>query len=106
MGLIDTQLQRARVRSPGLTVPFAGSTRAFNGSCEYKGFTLDAQTTAGSGIKVYDGQDNTGILIHVVAAPTANTVYTVPGEVVRCYQGLFIECLGTGQSGKVQPGGV
>jgi len=106
MGLIDAQLQRAKVRSPGLSVPFSGNTRIANGPCEYRGFTLDAQTTAGSGIEVYDGQDANGLLIDRRAAPTAGSIYDLGGEVpVQCYQGLFIRCLGTGQSGKVQVGG-
>lgn len=72
--------------------------RVWLGEGDFVGFRLNAQTTAGSGIKVYDGWNNGGRLIWVEAAPTVSqTAWYGPTTPHRFKDGLFIEFLGTGQ---------
>jgi hypothetical protein len=83
--------------------------RIFNGACDFYGYRLTAQTTAGSGLKFYDGIDNTGVPILVVTAPVTSQTFKRPCEPassnpIRCRFGLYVELLGTGQNIDVMVG--
>lgn len=86
-------------------MPLAASGIAWAGGGVYSGLRVNAQTTAGGGIKVYDGWDNTGVWIDTIAAPVAGQFYRPTGRRHKLRNGLFVELLGTGQQVDVQVGG-
>lgn len=64
MGALNAQTGLMQVQPPpSIQIPLTASGRAWNGAGQFLGFRVNAQTTAGSGIKVYDGWDNTGDLL-------------------------------------------
>jgi len=94
--------QRARQ----ILIPLTASGRAWAGGGVYSGLRVTAQTTAGSGIKVYDGDANDKVLIHTIAAPVVGQAFYRPtGKRHALRNGLFVELLGTGQTVDVQVGG-
>ena len=89
-----------------VTVPMSASGRFWLGRGLYRGFNLNAQTTAGTGIAVYDGWDNAGALVDVITASVVGPMAgaPLPQWPVRLKHGGFIELLGTGQQVAVNMG--
>lgn len=98
-GFIDNANGIAKVGEPFyIWINATANKRLFWGPVEFAGFRVNAQTTAGTGIKVYDGIDNTGVLIWQETTPVVDTGKVV-GPLTPTYAryGLYIELGGTGQ---------
>lgn len=89
-----------------VVVPMSATGRAWLGRGTYRGFNLNTQTTAGTGVKVYDGWDNTGPLVDVIAASVVGFMAGAPAPQwpVVLRDGCYIELLGTGQAAAVMMG--
>ena len=99
-GFIDNQQGLAKIGEPFyLWFNATAHKRLFWGPCEFGGFRVNAQTTAGTGLKFYDGLDNTGTLIWQESTPVANAGVVIgPKTPIYCRYGLFVELLCTGQN--------
>lgn len=110
MSAFDSGDNRYKVGSGfKILVNATANKRLFNGACDFYGYRLNAQSAAGSGIKFYDGEDNTGVPIRVDASPTVSQVFKKPcdpgnSNPIRCRFGLYVELLGSGQNIDVMVG--
>lgn len=99
-GFIDNQNGIARVGEPFyIFINSTANKRLFWGPVEFGGFRVTAQTAAGTGLKFYDGQDNTGTLIWQETTPVVDSgVIKGPSTPIYCRYGLYVEHGGTGQT--------